>query len=87
MHVHFGMSGAFRTSTRGEEPDARETTRLKLVGKDIVAQLSAMTVAHGGLGAPKDGALCSSPLISCWYGAHSRLSVRGYIISQLPGLR
>lgn len=51
MHVHFGMSGAFRTSTRGEEPDARETTRLKLVGKDIVAQLSAMTVAHGGLGA------------------------------------
>ncbi len=51
MHVHFGMSGAFRTSTRGEEPDPRETTRLKLVGEDTVAQLSAMTVAHGGLGA------------------------------------
>ncbi|KAK9842012.1 hypothetical protein WJX81_004236 [Elliptochloris bilobata] len=49
MHVHFGMSGAFRTSTLGEEPDARETTRLKLVGEDICAQLSAMTVAHGGL--------------------------------------
>jgi len=51
MHVHFGMSGAFRTSARGEEPEPRATTRLKLVGADTVAQLSAMTVAHGGLGA------------------------------------
>ena len=51
MHVHFGMSGAFRTSLPGQEPDARETTRLKLVAPDVVAQLSAMTVAHGGLGA------------------------------------
>ena len=56
MHVHFGMSGAFRTSLPGQEPDARETTRLKLVAPDVIAQLSAMTVAHGGLGA----SLCSS---------------------------
>ena len=64
MHVHFGMSGAFRTSLPGQEPEARETTRLKLVAPDVVAQLSAMTVAHGGLGASllSPGARC--PLAS-----------------------
>jgi len=50
MHVHFGMSGAFRTMTApGQAPT--ETTRLRLEheGAGIVAHLSAMTVAHGGL--------------------------------------
>lgn len=50
MHIHFGMSGAFRTaSLPGPEPTP--TTRLRLVheGTGLMAHLSAMTVAHGGL--------------------------------------
>ena len=51
MHVHFGMSGAFKTlSLPGPEP--RETTRLILTNKSmgLTLHLSAMTVAHGGVG-------------------------------------
>ncbi|KAK9845072.1 hypothetical protein WJX74_010237 [Apatococcus lobatus] len=50
MHVHFGMSGAFKTlSLPGPEP--RETTRLILTNKPmgLTLHLSAMTVAHGGM--------------------------------------
>ncbi len=51
LHIHFGMSGAFRTVAREETlPEPRETTRLVLIGDDIVGQLSAMIVQHGGLG-------------------------------------
>lgn len=50
VHIHFGMSGAFKTMTL-PGPDPTETTRLQLVneGWGIVAHLSAMTVAHGDL--------------------------------------
>jgi hypothetical protein len=50
VHIHFGMSGAFRTaSLPGPEPTP--TTRLRLVHEStgLMAHLSAMTVAHGGL--------------------------------------
>lgn len=51
LHVHFGMSGAFKTVARGESlPENKATTRLLLVGDKIVGQLSAMIVQHGGLG-------------------------------------
>ena len=51
LHFHFGMSGAFRTVARGDTlPEPRETTRLVLIGDEIVGQLSAMIVQHGGLG-------------------------------------
>ena len=52
--VHFGMSGAFKAlSLPGRE--ATPTTRLTLVNHDLnlVAHLSAMTVAHGDLGAQR----------------------------------
>jgi hypothetical protein len=51
VHVHFGMSGAFRTSLL-PGPDATPTTRLRLVHSpsQLVAHLSAMTVQHGSLG-------------------------------------
>jgi hypothetical protein len=51
VHIHFGMSGAFRTSSM-PGPDPTPTTRLRLVheGTGLVAHLSAMTVAHGGPG-------------------------------------
>ncbi|QDZ23462.1 endonuclease 8 [Chloropicon primus] len=50
VHVHFGMSGQFKTATRGTL-EATKNTRLELVNeKDgLVAHLSAMTVNHGGL--------------------------------------
>jgi len=52
LHFHFGMSGAFKTVTRGDTlPEPKETTRLVLIGDKIVGQLSAMIVQHGGLGA------------------------------------
>jgi hypothetical protein len=50
VHIHFGMSGAFRTaSLPGPEPTP--TTRLRLVhdSTGLMAHLSAMTVAHGGV--------------------------------------
>ena len=51
LHIHFGMSGAFKTVARGDTlPEPKETTRLVLIGDDIVGQLSAMIVQHGGLG-------------------------------------
>jgi hypothetical protein len=53
VHIHFGMSGAFRTMPLAAEAarPPRETTRLRLehAGAGLVAHLSAMTVAHGGL--------------------------------------
>ncbi len=51
VHIHFGMSGAFKTMTL-PGPDPTETTRLKLVNEKhgVVAQLSAMTVILGDLG-------------------------------------
>ena len=52
LHIHFGMSGRFKTVVRGDTlPEPRETTRLVLIGDKVVAQLSAMIVQHGGLGA------------------------------------
>jgi endonuclease-8 len=65
MAVHFGMSGAFRTSALpGPPPTA--TTRLRLVdaAAGIVAHLSAMTVLSGGpeLYAARTSALGPDPL-------------------------
>ena len=52
LHIHFGMSGRFKTVVRGDTlPEPRETTRLVLIGDKVVGQLSAMIVQHGGLGA------------------------------------
>mmetsp|Transcript_112968 Transcript_112968/g.319499 ORF Transcript_112968/g.319499 Transcript_112968/m.319499 type:complete len:446 (-) Transcript_112968:93-1430(-) len=46
VHVHFGMSGAFRLHARAKAPEPGSTTRLRLmdVEGDLEAQLSAMTV-------------------------------------------
>ena len=51
VHIHFGMSGAFKTMTL-PGPETTETTRLTLENKDhdIIAHLSAMTVNLGDLG-------------------------------------
>ena len=51
MHIHFGMSGHFRT-TALPGPDPTPTTRLRLVNEQLglVAHLSAMTVQHGDVG-------------------------------------
>ncbi|CAK0783892.1 hypothetical protein CVIRNUC_007092 [Coccomyxa viridis] len=50
LHIHFGMSGRFKTVVRGDTlPEPRETTRLVLIGDKVVGQLSAMIVQHGGL--------------------------------------
>ena len=51
VHIHFGMSGAFKTMTL-PGPGATETTRLTLVNQEhgIIAHLSAMTVILGDLG-------------------------------------
>ncbi|GLC40886.1 bubble DNA binding [Pleodorina starrii] len=50
MHVHFGMSGAFRTMSLPGPPPT-DTTRLELIHREmgLVAHLSAMTVTHGSL--------------------------------------
>ena len=52
MHIHFGMSGRFRVSPL-PGPEPTPTTRLQLINEPegVVANLSAMTVAHGDLGA------------------------------------
>ncbi|CAM6089377.1 unnamed protein product [Calypogeia fissa] len=50
VHIHFGMSGSFRTfAFPGPEP--REKTRLKLENKKekLVAHLSAQLCVHGGI--------------------------------------
>ncbi|BDA51318.1 probable endonuclease 8 1 at N-terminal half [Coccomyxa sp. Obi] len=50
LHVHFGMSGAFRTLPRGDAPpETTPNTRLLLTGERLVALLSAMIVQHGGM--------------------------------------
>ncbi|CAL8466327.1 g5863 [Coccomyxa elongata] len=50
LHVHFGMSGAFRTLPRGDAPpETTPNTRLLLTGERIVALLSAMIVQHGSM--------------------------------------
>lgn len=51
VHIHFGMSGAFKTMTL-PGPETTETTRLTLENSDhnIIAHLSAMTVNLGDLG-------------------------------------
>lgn len=63
LHVHFGMSGAFRTLPRGDAPpETTPNTRLLLTGERIVALLSAMIVQHGSMGESyiKHGCNCSS---------------------------
>lgn len=49
LHIHFGMSGAFKTMRREDAPKPAATTRLRLESDDLdlVAHLSAMTVDHG----------------------------------------
>lgn len=49
VHIHFGMSGAFRTLALGSlEP--KPTTRLRLINHELglEAHLGAMTCEHGG---------------------------------------
>ena len=72
LHIHFGMSGRFKTVVRGDTlPEPRETTRLVLIGDKVVGQLSAMIVQHGGLGAHagqmslKDLSLCLDSSTHC----------------------
>lgn len=57
VHIHFGMSGAFKTMTL-PGPEPTDTTRLTLVNQDlgIIASLSAMTVILGDLGETSCGA-------------------------------
>jgi formamidopyrimidine-DNA glycosylase len=66
VHVHFGMAGAWATYVDGEEtiPEPTPTTRLRLEHPGIVADLSAMTVQHGGLElyTSKKAALGQDPL-------------------------
>jgi len=48
MHVHFGMAGAWALYTDSREfPEPRTTTRLRLEGHGMLADLSAMTVEVG----------------------------------------
>ncbi|KAL3147956.1 hypothetical protein ABBQ38_014251 [Trebouxia sp. C0009 RCD-2024] len=55
VHIHFGMSGAFKTMTL-PGPETTETTRLTLENQDhnIIAHLSAMTVNLGDIDYYKD---------------------------------
>ena len=50
VHIHFGMSGQFKTAGFGKL-EATKNTRLELASEsdDIVAHLSAMTVNHGDM--------------------------------------
>lgn len=50
VHIHFGMSGHFRTSP-APGPETTPTTRLRLTNDQlgVVAHLSAMTVQHGDM--------------------------------------
>ena len=53
MHVHFGMSGAFKlfdlAGPTAPEPTATTRLRLEDAGAGVAAHVSAMTVDHGGL--------------------------------------
>ncbi|MGK3761511.1 MAG: formamidopyrimidine-DNA glycosylase [Bacillariaceae sp.] len=50
VHVHFGMSGAWAVYLNDEKPaEPTKTNRLRLECPGIVADLSAMTVQHGGI--------------------------------------
>ena len=75
VNVHFGMSGRFavtRAPSRDVLPPPTPTTRLRLVAEDedaggvLCADLSAMTVLHGGpeLEAPRRSSLGADPLRS-----------------------
>merc|ERR1711959_465055 len=50
VHIHFGMSGQFKTASLGTLAPT-PNTRLELVNEEdnLVAHLSAMTCKHGGL--------------------------------------
>ncbi|KAI5080685.1 hypothetical protein GOP47_0003868 [Adiantum capillus-veneris] len=50
VHIHFGLSGSFKTYT-APGPEVRPTTRLRLVAEKmgIVAHLSANVCSHGNL--------------------------------------
>ena len=49
MHVHFGMAGNWAVYMNEAAPEPTKTNRLRLEYPGIVADLSAMTVQHGGI--------------------------------------
>jgi len=49
MHVHFGMAGNWAVYMNEDAPEPTKTNRLRLEYPGIVADLSAMTVQHGGI--------------------------------------
>ena len=49
VHVHFGMAGVWAVYQDEIPPEPTATNRLRLECPGIVADLSAMTVQHGGL--------------------------------------
>ena len=49
VHVHFGMAGNWAVYLEETPPDPTGTNRLRLECPGIVADLSAMTVQHGGI--------------------------------------
>jgi len=49
MHVHFGMAGNWAVYVNEDAPEPTKTNRLRLEYPGIIADLSAMTVQHGGM--------------------------------------
>ena len=51
VHIHFGMAGnwAVYETNKTTPPEPTDTNRLRLEGHGLVADLSAMTVQHGGM--------------------------------------
>jgi len=49
MHVHFGMAGNWAVYFDEDAPEPTKTNRLRLEYPGITADLSAMTVQHGGI--------------------------------------
>ena len=49
MHVHFGMAGNWAVYVNEVAPEPTKTNRLRLEYPGMVADLSAMTVQHGGM--------------------------------------
>jgi formamidopyrimidine-DNA glycosylase len=49
MHVHFGMAGNWAVYFDETPPEPTSTNRLRLECPGIIADLSAMTVQHGGI--------------------------------------
>lgn len=49
VHVHFGMAGNWAVYMNETAPEPTKTNRLRLEYPGIVADLSAMTVQHGGM--------------------------------------